>query len=67
MPIEKLYGQLKRRFPILKHGLKFRKPSDSANCIIATFITYNFCKRSNDYEFEVDNEAVEIDMDTWIY
>ena len=54
MSIEKCYGQLKRRFPKLKHGLEFRKPSDCANCIVATVVVYNVCKRNFDEDFEVD-------------
>ena len=53
MSIEKCYGQMKRRFPKLRHGFEFKKPSDTANCIIATAVVYNICKRN----YEVDIEA----------
>ena len=43
MAIEKAYGVIKRRFPILKFGLRFRKVTDSANCIVAAVILHNIC------------------------
>lgn len=43
MAIEKAYGVIKRRFPLLKFGLRFRKVADSANCIVAAVILHNIC------------------------
>jgi len=60
MCIEKAYGQLKRRFPLLKNGLRFRKISDSGNCIVAAVCIYNFLKNHND-ELEEPLEANQTD------
>ena len=57
MSVEKAYGQLKRRFPLLKNGLRFRKMHDSANCIVAAVCIYNFLKGCND---ELNDESIEI-------
>ena len=43
MAIEKAYGVIKRRFPLLKFGLRFRTVVDSANCIVAAVILHNIC------------------------
>jgi len=61
MAIEKCYGQLKRRFPKLKHGFEFKNPSDTANCIVATAVIYNICKRNYDEEIGEDiNYEVDV-------
>lgn len=57
MTIECLYGQMKRRFPLLSHGLRFRKPADSARCIITIAVLHNISKRNYDSDFEGRNET----------
>ena len=60
MAIERCFGQIKRRFPLLKNGLRFRKTRDSAHCIIACFILQNICIREYDQaNFEEDEEPNE--------
>lgn len=59
MAIEKLYGQLKRRFALLKCGLRFKKVEDSANCIVAIAIIFNICKKEGDNGFDDDYEQEE--------
>ena len=63
MCIEKAYGQLKRRFPKLHHGLAFRKLQDSANCIVAAVCIHNFLKTQND-DWEEDQDHDEQTNDT---
>lgn len=55
MAIEKCFGQIKRRFPILKNGLRFKRVKDSAKCILACFILQNLCIKNFEEEFEGDN------------
>ena len=43
MAIEKCFGQIKRRFPLLTNGLRFRNSEDSAKCILTCFILQNIC------------------------
>ena len=64
MAIEKCYGQMKRRFPLLKNGLRFKDPYDSQNCIIAIVVIYNFCKRhkDNDDNFFDEDDYLHLDQ-----
>ena len=41
MVIEKAFGLLKRRFPALRHGLRFKKPEDSCILISAALVLHN--------------------------
>ena len=41
MFIEKAFGVLKRRFPLLKHGVKMRKGEDNCMLILAAFVLHN--------------------------
>ena len=67
MVIERCYGQMKRRFPILSNGLRFRKPKDSANCIIAIAVLFNICKRNQDGEIECIDIQIENDEEIFDY
>ena len=67
MAIEKAYGQLKRRFPLLKNGLKFRKIADSANCVVVAVCLYNFCKAHQDTFEEKKNFHAEEVLETENY
>ena len=61
MTIERTYGQIKRRFPILKNGLRFRKPEDSANMIVAAACIFNICIINNDlmdFQEPIDREYI---------
>ena len=58
MNVEKLFGQLKRRFPLLSYGLRFKKIKDSANCILACFILHNICIANGD-DFPQLNDEIE--------
>lgn len=59
MAIERAYGVLKRRFPLLKNGLRFRKVLDSANLVVAAVCIHNFCIDQGDFQDE-ENEEVTI-------
>ena len=53
MAIERCYGQLKRRFPLLDYGLRlYNDMADNANLITAAVTIFNFCKMHSDPEFE---------------
>ena len=41
MSIEKAFGVLKRRFPLLKHGLRLRKAEDNCKLILSAFVMHN--------------------------
>ena len=56
MAIECAFGQLKRRFPLLSFGLRFKRIKDSANLIIAAVWLFNFCKKNGDIDFDNLNE-----------
>ena len=45
--IEQSFGQLKRRFPILRYGVRL-KLDRVATCIAACFVLHNAAKRLND-------------------
>lgn len=56
--IERLFGQLKRRFPMLQNTIRVatqRVPS----FIIACFVLHNVAKTLNDQDFEGEDETVE--------
>ena len=58
MAIEKCFGQVKRRFPLLKNGLRFKDLAVSAKCIVSCFILHNLCIKLDDIiEEEDDNDA----------
>ena len=52
MHIERTYGQIKRRFPLLVNGLRFKCVKDSAKCIVAIAVLHNICKKSLEYDPE---------------
>ncbi|XP_047136721.1 uncharacterized protein LOC124813551 [Hydra vulgaris] len=56
--VEHAFGQLKRRFPILRYCVRI-KPEMIATCITACFILHNIAKTLNNPDFE--NEDVEED------
>ena len=57
MAIECCYGQLKRRFPLLKFGIRFTGDCvESARLITAAVCIFNFCKRGMDEDFDEDNQ-----------
>ena len=58
MAIEQTYGMLKLRFPALKHGLRFREISKSANCVIAAVVLHNFSVKSMNF-FDQNNQQIE--------
>ena len=56
--IEKAFGCIKRRFPLLKHGYRFRKAEDNCLLAVVAFTLYNMIfahKNENDFNFENDN------------
>lgn len=59
MAIERTYGQIKRKFPLLANGLRFRNVSDSANMVVAAVCLFNHCKTL--LEDEPDEDATEIE------
>ena len=52
MAIERAYGQLKRRFPMLQFGIRLEDVEDSANLVVAAVILFNFCKIHDDEDFD---------------
>lgn len=66
MAIERCYGQLKRRFPLLKFGIRFTGEClESARIITAAVCIFNFCKREMDIDFdeEIQEEISNIELD----
>lgn len=55
MAIEKCYGVLKRRFPLLSFGLRFRDVAVSANCIVVAAMLHNICIQNRDAHFDGDD------------
>lgn len=49
--IEQSFGQLKRRFPILRYGIRLKMENMCA-CITACFILHNVAKHINDLDFD---------------
>lgn len=58
MTIERAIGQLKQRWPLLRHGVRFRNLKDTCDFIIATCVLHNFCKFNGD-EYIVDDAETE--------
>lgn len=46
--IERLYGQWKKRFPVLWIGMRFRKLETVMSVIVATAVLHNLCKMHGD-------------------
>lgn len=64
MVVEKAFGVLKRRFPALRHGLRFKKPEDTCIMIVAALTLHNilidFKDPVDDFEeFQEENIDVE--------
>lgn len=61
--IEQAFGQLKRRFPILRYGVRLKMDRIS-RCILACVVLHNVAKKLQDpEEFENDEWANEEDTD----
>ena len=43
MFVEKAFGVLKRRFPLLKNGLRLREAQDNCHLILCAFVLHNMC------------------------
>jgi nuclease HARBI1 len=56
--IEHTFGQLKRRFPILRYGVRI-KLERVPICIAACFVLHNIAKSLNDPDFEDDEDVEE--------
>lgn len=58
--VERMYGVLKRRFPVLRHGLNVSLPT-AQKLIIAAAILHNICIEEGEVyvDEEVGNENVE--------
>ena len=59
MFIEKAFEVLKRRFPLLKHGVRLQKAKDNCLLILSAFGLHNMCifyKNEGDFNFEEDDE-----------
>ena len=52
MFIEKAFGVLKRRFPLLKHGLRMRKGEHNCMMMLSAFVLHNMCIYYKNGEFE---------------
>ena len=62
MSIEKAFGVLKRRFPALKHGLRFRDPQNNCYLILSAMVLHNICNDLNDEDDWVDEQQAEINL-----
>ena len=65
MFIEKAFGCLKRRFPLLKHGVRLRKPEDNCILILSAFVLHNMCiefKQRNEPDFSEREDEDEADL-----
>ncbi|EFA01471.1 Putative nuclease HARBI1-like Protein [Tribolium castaneum] len=60
--IERCFGQVKRRFPILKYVCRV-KLENISNIIIACFVLHNIAKMLGDADFEEDEELEEENED----
>lgn len=62
--IEQCFGQLKRRFPILRYGIRLKMDIISP-CIITCFVLHNVAKHLSDPEFEeeFEEEIPDIHLD----
>ncbi|XP_064646190.1 putative nuclease HARBI1 [Lineus longissimus] len=59
--IEQAFGQLKRRFPILRYGVRL-KLDNVPKCIISCFVLHNIAKVLNDAD-DFDDEEQEHEVD----
>ena len=55
-------GVLKRRFPALKHGLRFRDPQNNCYLILSAMVLHNICNDLNDEDDWVDEQQAEINL-----
>ena len=53
--IEQAFGQLKRRFPILRYGIRLNIEM-VPKCIIACIVLHNISKFLNDHEYDIEDE-----------
>lgn len=56
--IEQCFGQIKRRFPILRYGIRL-KMENISTCIVACFILHNIAKELNEPDFEIEDDFEE--------
>lgn len=59
--IEHSFGQLKRRFPILRYGIRLNLER-VATCITACFVLHNIAKFLNEPDFDDDEEVLDDDV-----
>ena len=68
--IKKAFGLLKRRFPALRHGLRFKKPEDSCILISAALVLHNilidFRDPIDDFD-ALDNENLGFEQQELTY
>lgn len=66
MAVERLNGVLKRRFPCLSFGLRF-KPGKCAIVIVACCVLHNIAQRNRDYLEQPDFLEAEADDDDYYH
>ena len=62
MVIEKSFGLLKRRFPALRHGLRFKKPEDACILITSALVLHNMLvdmRDSDEFSESSEEETLE--------
>lgn len=59
--IEQSFGQLKRRFPILRYGVRL-KLDRVATCVTACFVLHNVAKRLNDPDDFLSDEPENAEL-----
>ena len=66
MLIEKSFGLLKRRFPVLRHGLRLKRPEDLVILITAALVLHNMLIKWRDSEiFELESTDEDETSDDW--
>ena len=61
MIIERVFGQWKRRFPILSRGIRV-KLETALSIIVATAVLFNISKDATDLLSEEENEEMQEDI-----
>ena len=66
MVIEKSFGLLKRRFPALRHGLRFKRPEDACILITSALVLHNMLidmRDPDEFSDSSEEDTLEIDED----